>query len=48
MPIVSQVCQMPSVTQIQSSHYNNNPVDAANMLANSGIIASHVDTPANY
>lgn len=48
MPAASQFCQMPLVTQIQSSHYNNSPVDAANMLADLGIITNYANQPTYY
>ncbi len=48
MPVLSQVCQMSSVTQIQSSHYNSSPLDAANMLAEFGIIMNYSDRPSYY
>jgi hypothetical protein len=44
----SRPCVVTSKTQMQSSLFENNPMDAANALANIGIIASHFDTPENY
>jgi len=46
-PESSRVCDVISNVNVQSSHYSD-PLDAANYLADLGIIANHVANPSLY